>query len=214
MYVLWYWCSLWFVNWHLLGTGQSWQLVTVVSDGHWFAISASLALIHLSASGMLLLNTTGFWLSWQLWRLVTRVGWWKSSCYHHFPCWPWAGDLLSLPDSFLGLHSSWMRVMLVFAAFRDPGNWLLWPLSWPWWLWVVLIALSVWLWCQLLQLVVGSLRGMLWPWSPRLLVEQLLLFCLLLLGLWSSGLWGLWLAWGMSDIVLFVSRHCPAWLLL
>ena len=51
------------------------HLATVVSNGGpWFAISMSLALICLSALGMLFSKATVFPLPWQFWRLVTRVG--------------------------------------------------------------------------------------------------------------------------------------------
>ena len=54
---------------------QSRRLVAVVSNGGpWFAISTSLTLICLSASGMMFSKATVFLLPWRFWRLVARVG--------------------------------------------------------------------------------------------------------------------------------------------
>ena len=46
----------------------------VSNDGPWFAISTSLVLICLSASGMMFSKATVFPLPWRFWLLVARVG--------------------------------------------------------------------------------------------------------------------------------------------
>ena len=67
VYVLWYcWGSFGLGNRHLSG---SWQLVTVVSVGVWFAISARQAFTCLFALGMWLSNT-GSQGNWFLWLLL------------------------------------------------------------------------------------------------------------------------------------------------
>ena len=53
---------------------QFWWVVAMVSsDGPWFAISMSLALICLSVSGMVFSKATVFPLPWRFWRLVTSI---------------------------------------------------------------------------------------------------------------------------------------------
>ena len=54
---------------------RSGQLVAVLSnDGPWFAISKSLVLICLSASGMMFSKAMVFLFPLQFWRFVARVG--------------------------------------------------------------------------------------------------------------------------------------------
>ena len=100
MYVLCCWCSLLFVNWHLSEARWSWRWIAVVSAGPWFAISASLALIYLSALGTLLSNAMMFRLSWQVWQLVAKVRVMKEFVLPLFPVLTMSSGFVAVPIQF------------------------------------------------------------------------------------------------------------------
>ena len=83
---------------------RSRRLVTVVSDdGPWFAISMSLALICLSASGMVFLKATVFPLPWQFWQLVASVGVMKELMFPSCPVLTTSRGFVIGPDRLSGI---------------------------------------------------------------------------------------------------------------